>query len=382
MDWNQQLDQLRGEINRIDAGLAALFEQRMAVTRRVATLKMENNLPILDAGREQAVVERAQGLVADENKGDMALFMRSVMAISRSAQRRQLFLGGAALLPDAAPPPPAAATRCAYQGIPGAWGEEAAATMFSSAQLTSCAQFSDVFDLVAAGQADYGVIPIANSKTGAIDESHELLRRHGLFIVGRIDVAIRQCLLGVPGATKEGVQKVRSHPEALKQCRGVLQAQPWAQESCRNTAVAAQSVAQANDPSIAAIASRRAAEIYGLEVLQPDIMDARDNHTTFVAVAKAPQYTAQSDRISITFAVRHTSGALCEVLMPFLAGNINLLHIESRPAPGGASRFFAEIQGNITQPHVASALRQSAACADYLEVLGCYSDMNTKEMHL
>lgn len=372
MEWKEELAALRGRIDEIDAGILPLFEKRMEAASQIADIKCKNNLPVQDEGREQAVVEKARGMVNEALEGEATLLVRTMMALSREYQHRLLFAGPAPALPAPAKRRTEGVC-CAYQGVPGAWGEQAAMVLFPEAALQSLGDFEDVFVAVKQGEADYGVVPIENSKTGAIGEVYDLLRKYGCYIVGSTVVPIKQCLLAPQGASVRGMRQVLSHPEGLKQCGRYLREHAWEQVACRNTAAAAQTVAEAGDKSQAAIASRRAAELYGLEILQADIMDAADNQTRFVVIAAQPEYDREDGLISATFSTRHRSGALCETLLPFVAGGLNLNRIESRPGTGGSYRFFVEIEGNIYDERVVAALSQAAGASEYFEVLGCYS---------
>lgn len=371
MSWKEQLDELRREIDGIDSEIAPLFQKRMEAAKKIAGLKCEHNLAVQDNTRENQVVAAALARVDEQLKGETALLMRTILSLSREYQRRLLFSGTAPVLPPAVAPVTGRVV-CAYQGVPGAWSEQAAASLYPGAEYRPVNRFEDVFTAVKNGEVNYGIVPIENSKTGAIGETYDLLRKYGCYIVGRTWVSIRQNLVGLPGTALNDIREVLSHPEGLKQCSRFLHQRPWEQTACRNTAVAARQVAQGADPKKAAIASRRAAELYGLEVLAPDIMDAADNRTSFVVIAKHPQYDESSDLISVTFSTQHRSGALCEALMPFMADGLNLMRIESRPAAADKYRFFAEIQGNIQNEKVLDALAQAAAASEYFEVLGCY----------
>ena len=366
------LKDLRKEIDEIDSQLVPLFARRMEAARKVAHAKMENNLAVRDEAREDQVVRNALALVPPEVGGEMQLLMRTLLALSREYQDRLMFGGQAAPLLPAPAAPVTDNVVCAYQGVPGAWSEQAAAFLFPAAKREMQDQFEDVFLAVKEGRAHYGVVPIENSKTGAIGETYDLLRKYGCFIVGRTWITVRQCLLGQPGATLADVREVYSHPEGFRQCRGFLKDRGWELTACRNTAVAAQRAADAADPKKAAIGSRLAGQLYGLDVLAADIMDAADNRTSFVVIALQPQYDATSDLVSVTFSTQHHSGALCEALLPFMAEDLNLNRIESRPAMAGQYRFFAEVEGNIDDERVQAALRQAAAASEYFEVLGCY----------
>ena len=378
MDWREELAGLRGVIDEVDAELMPLFQKRMAAARRIAEVKGKQNLAVQDNSRESQVIDNATKRVEDDLKGEAAMLMRTIMCLSREYQHRLLFSGASPMLPPPAVPASGEIV-CAYQGVPGSWSEKATKQLYPMAETVAVEYFADIFTAVKNGKADYGIVPIENSKTGAIGETYDLLRRHGCYIVGRTWLSIRQNLVGLKEAEVSDVREVFSHPEGLKQCSSYLSSKQWEQTACRNTAVAAKLVADTGDVKKAAIASRHAAELYGLKVLAPDIMDAADNRTSFVVIARQPEYNEDSDLISLTFSTQHRSGALCEVLMSFMADNLNLMRIESRPIAADRYRFFAEIQGNIQDERVLSALRQAAAGSEYFEVLGCYSCVQGEE---
>jgi chorismate mutase/prephenate dehydratase len=180
--------------------------------------------------------------------------------------------------------------------------------------------------------------------------------------------------LAPSGVALADIREVFSHPEGFRQCSRFLHGRAWDLTACRNTAVAAETAARDKSGRVAAIGSRRAAELNGLAVLVPDIMDSLGNRTSFVVIAKEPEYDLKSDLISVTFSTEHRAGALCETLMPFMAQGINLMRIESRPATPDKYRFFAELSGNIMDPDVISTLRQASAACEYFEVIGCYAN--------
>ncbi|MDR1028441.1 MAG: chorismate mutase [Clostridiales Family XIII bacterium] len=366
-----ELKQFRDKIDLVDEELVELFERRMQLAREVGDLKRENNLSIYDGSREQEVTERAAALVLDDLKGEVSLFVRSLMALAREYQRRLQFAGDEPFLP----PPRAPKTddvRCVHQGAPGAWSEQAARKLFPDAALSAVPFFEDVFDAVKTRDADYGVVAIENSQSGAIGETYDLLRTYGCYVVGRTWIDINHCLIAREGTTLDAVREVYSHPEGFKQCHRFLQGKAWDLIACSNTAVAAGKVREADSDRVAAIGSRFAAEINGLEILAPDVMDAADNRTSFVVIGREPEYDERSDLISVTFSLAHRAGSLCEALLPFMAAGVDLTRIESRPASAGSYRFFAELAGNILDPMICDTLRHAAGVTEYLEVLGCY----------
>jgi chorismate mutase/prephenate dehydratase len=383
------LTTLRQEIDAIDDELVSLFARRMGIVRQVGDYKRERNLAVLDAKREAEITEKATARVEGDIKGEAGMMMRSVIALSRAYQMRSLIAGNDPLLP---PPeePLATGIRAVYSGVSGAWGEAATEKLFPKGigspppappsgrgEQTihiGVEHFQDVFTLVRKGEADYGVVPIQNSRTGAIGETYDLLRKFGCYITAHTQLDIKQCLLGQKGAGMRDIREVYSHPEGFSQCGRFLADKSWDLIPTSNTAVAAKKAAESGSAKIAAIGSRYAAATYGLEVLVPDIMDSANNRTTFACIRGRPEYDAGCRFIALTFSAAHRSGSLCEALLPFYAAGINLTRIESRPSSSPESyRFFIEIAGNILDPVVIQTLRQLEAATAYMEVCGCYN---------
>jgi chorismate mutase/prephenate dehydratase len=363
---------IRSSIDEIDEKLIDGFSARMNLAEEVAEYKRAGNLAITDEAREQEILDKAVSQVSGDLSGEVNIFMRTLMALSREHQRDMLLSGDE----DFLPPPTERKTadvKCVYQGVPGAWSWQAAQKLFPDAALTAVDYFEDVFTSVKNGASDYGVVPIENSRTGAIGETYDLLRKYGCYIVGRTWIDIRHCLMAKPDTEFADIHEVYSHSEGFGQCRNYLMGRNWDLMNCGNTAVAAKKVRSQTGNRSAAIGSRKAAEIHGLTILQADIMDRADNRTSFVIIGRAPEYNNESDRISVTFSLSHRSGSLCEALMPYMAAGVNLARIESRPASAGSFRFFAEIEGNILDPVITDTLRHAAAVTEYFEVIGCYS---------
>ncbi|MDR2530512.1 MAG: bifunctional chorismate mutase/prephenate dehydratase, partial [Oscillospiraceae bacterium] len=268
----------------------------------------------------------------------------------------------------------------AYQGIAGAWGEQAAHVVFPDRELMSCEFFSDTFDAVVEGRAAYGVVPLENSRSGAIGDTYDLLRRSPVFIVGQVWLNIAHCLVATPGTQIGDVREVVSHEQGLSQCSRFLRNKNWELTAVSNTAVAARMVAEDGGRRYAAVASRRAAELHGLEVIAPDICDDKGNKTRFIVIAKQPEYDNRSDTVSVTFSTPHYSGALVNVLQAFMLSGINLKRIESRPgAVPDHFRFFVDMEdANILDQVVRDALNLAAMQCEYFEILGCYASTESE----
>ncbi|MDR0596353.1 MAG: chorismate mutase [Clostridiales Family XIII bacterium] len=369
---DKEITELRERIDKVDEALVDLFNKRMQITKKVGDYKREHNLAIHDPGREQSVVDSAVSRTPNELKSEVTLLMRSLMALAREYQRGLLLGADENFLPPPAEPK-RDGVRAVYQGVPGAWSAQAAQKLFPGASPSAVEYFEDVFTAVKNGSADYGIVAIENSQSGAIGETYDLLRKYGCYVVGRTWIDIRHCLLAKPGTKPTDIREVYSHPEGFRQCHRFLMEKPWDKIAMSNTAVAARSVSESDSDRTAAIGSRLAAELNGLDVIAEDIMDSANNRTSFVVIAAQPEYTAESNLISTTFALAHRPGSLCEALLPFVSNGLNLTRIESRPQGDERYRFFAELTGNILDPEVRDTLRHVAGVTEYMEVLGCYN---------
>ena len=280
-----QLDELRGQIDDIDAQLTALFLRRMEVTEQVGRWKQANGIPVLDTARELEVLAKMAALTDDPaRKDDVTALYEAIMGISRRQQRKLLTEAGnedyvriqSALR---AVRDPLTDPRVLYQGEPGAYSDEAAGHFFGEAVHRShVATWEEVFLALKEGRADYGVLPIENSSTGSISQVYDLLARYGAHIVGEQTVKVEHCLMAPKGAVLEGITAVYSHEQGLAQCEEYLKQHPgWERCAVLNTAAAAKYVSQTGDVTKAAIGSRRAAALYGLEVLAEGINLNDDN---------------------------------------------------------------------------------------------------------
>ncbi|HZK01733.1 MAG TPA: prephenate dehydratase domain-containing protein [Anaerovoracaceae bacterium] len=372
MDNKETIQKVRKKLDVLDDKLIGLLLERMELINEVAGAKRAENIPTEDESRESDIMDRVLSGSSDEYRGEVAAFMRTILGLSKFRQRKLAFDG----IDDLLLPPPKKPQKnnltIAYQGLPGAWGEQAAVNLFSNAAYHNKQTFEDVFIAVKDGEADYGIVPIENSRTGAIGETYDLLRKYGCYITGQTTVNVSHCLMALPGTEIANIREVFSHPEGFNQCTDYLKKFAWDLSGCRNTAVAADMVADKGENRFAAIGSKRAAKLHGLVILQESIADDKNNNTRFIAIGSAPEYDSRCDMVSITFRTSHRSGALCEVLFNLMSAGINLSRIESRPMMGDKYCFFADLEGNIEDENVQRGLRHAGASCGYLEVLGCY----------
>jgi prephenate dehydratase len=265
--------------------------------------------------------------------------------------------------------------RVAFQGERGAFSEDAVARFFGEVETVPCPDFDSVFRAVDEGRADRAMVPVENSLEGSVTAVNDLLLEHDLVIVGEAVVEVVHCLIGHPGASLEDVRRVYSHPQALGQCRAFLARHPgWEKVPSFDTAGSVRMVRDAGRRDEAAIASRRAAEVYGMTVLLEGIQDSADNRTRFFALQKAPRMLEEGDKTSLVFATRNVPGALHEAMGSFAARGINMTKVESRPRRGRAWEyvFFVDIDGHVGDPQVAAALADLVRKAAFVKVLGSY----------
>ncbi len=264
----------------------------------------------------------------------------------------------------------------AFQGAPGAYSHQAVREAFPQALPLPCFTFEDAIEAVQAGAADCAVIPIENSLHGRVADIHFLLPESGLTITGEHFVRVRHCLLGVPGAAREAVTTAVSHPQALGQCRKRLREWAIVPEAYADTAAAAALVAEDRDPARAAVASRLAAELYGLDVLAEGIEDEAHNTTRFVVLARGGVAPPPGTPVmtSLLFEVRSVPAALFKALGGFATNGVNLTKLESYLKGGAfaAAEFYADIEGDPADAAVARALDELRYHSEWVRVLGTY----------
>ncbi len=271
----------------------------------------------------------------------------------------------------------------AYQGTRGANSEDAAMTLLTpQAKLLPRDTLEDVFNAVTRGDAKYGVVPIENTLAGSIHPCYDLLFEHDLKIVGETVRHIHFALIAPPGVALSEVRRVLSHPVALAQCQQFFRKHPQVQPvPVYDTAGAVENVMRQGLKDAAALASRRAAEVYGGVILADEIQDHAENYTRFLlitpaaAVSASPSTAAPSDyKTTIVFSVGNAPGALYHSLRPFAERRIDLAKIESRPLRGSPFEylFYLDLVGRADSQPVSGALSELTAQAKSVRVLGTY----------
>ena len=264
--------------------------------------------------------------------------------------------------------------KVAFQGEPGAYSEQAVFNYFGSVETQSCVSFDVVFDSVVSDACEFGLIPIENSLAGSIHQNYDLLLRHDLHIVGEYPLRVQHCLIALPGVKKENIKKAISHPQALGQCAAYLRNLGIKTESVYDTAGSVKMLKESGARDTAAIASRRAAEIYGMQILEEGIEDNSENYTRFLVISKQAIPPEGEAKTSIVFTLKNQPGALFKALSVFALRDIDLTKIESRPLQGKPWEylFYIDFIGAAHEETARKAMDHLSEYALMLRVLGSY----------
>lgn len=264
----------------------------------------------------------------------------------------------------------------AYQGEPGAYGEQAALQAFPDAEAVPLHSLDDVFKALSAGRVARAIAAIENSQAGSINRTYDLLRRHDVFVTGEVEVAVDHCLLARPGERLDTLKRVHSHPAALDQCAEFLQGLGVEAVAHVDTAGSARMIAQERREHEGAIASRRSAELYGLVILAENVQTIKDNRTRFVVVAREPAPRGPAPyKTMLVLATDHRPGALYEVIGAFAKRGVNLLKLESRPSRARPWEyvFYLDVEGHRDDAALRDAIVDVGGATSMLKVLGSYT---------
>ncbi len=354
-----KLNKAREIISQTDKEIAALFEKRMAAVKEVAEYKKERGLPIYDGAREDALIKaNLDNIENEEIKEFYVPFMKNTMDVSKRYQHR--ILEGANI---------------AYSGVEGAFAYIAAGRIFPDGNRISYPDFKAAYEAVEKGECDCAVLPIENSRAGEVGQVIDLMFSGSLYVNGLYSLDIRHNLLGLKGATEKDIVKVISHQQALDQCAAYIRNQGYKAEACENTARAAKLVADTEDISLGAIASRDTAELYGLSVIRENINEASDNTTRFVVLSRT-LCTEKRDHSIIVFTVPDKAGALAHAINVIGHHGYSMRSIKSRAMKDliWTYYFYVEIEGDLQSRRGRYMLDELSDCCDRLKMIGTYKD--------
>lgn len=356
---SNKLEDARRVINEVDAEMASLFVKRMRAAEAVYEYKREHGLPILDEKREREVIDRNSSLVEDGVlRGYYVDYQKHLMSLSRAYQARlQSGLG------------------VAYSGVEGAFAHVAAGRVFPTGRLLPYGDFKEAYDAVVRGESDVAILPIENSYAGEVGQTVDLIFSGDLFINGIYELSVKQNLLGIPGATVEGIRRVVSHPQALSQCRGYLERLGVVTEEATNTALAAKQVSEGNDPTVAAIASAETASLYGLEILAANVSESGENTTRFAVLSRTRADEPSLSGTVLMFSVKHEAGSLAQAIAVIGRYGYSMTALRSRPMRKHSWQyyFYVEIDGRVDGENGAAMLRELGMLCDRLKVAGSFA---------
>jgi chorismate mutase / prephenate dehydratase len=263
-----------------------------------------------------------------------------------------------------------------FQGIEGSFSHQALTEYFGeAADAVNFQSFRDVFNALGNNEIKYGILPLENSSTGGISEVYDLLGEYGFYIVGEECIKVDQNLLGIRGAEISEIEEIYSHIQGFMQSKEYFDKHPeWKLIPYHNTARSAQYISNENSKMKACVASRKAAEIYGLNILKENINDSSNNYTRFIIIGRDMELSEKCDKITIVATLPHKVGSLYRVLKHFADNDSNLLKIESRPIPGKPWEysFYIDFQGNMLYQKTQSIFNEIKADGVNYKFLGNY----------
>lgn len=357
MSVEDQLKPLRESIDALDSELLALLNKRAGFAAEVGRIKHAAGAPVFRPDREQQVIDRlgeksaaAQGLLKPNH---VAFIWREVMSVCRSIEQLE---------------------RVAFLGPLGTFSEQAAGVFFGqSIDKQPLLSIDEIFRSVAAGAADYGVVPIENSSEGAIARTLDLLLTTPLQLCGEVALKVRHNVLRAQ-AGLDGIEAVLAHPQALAQCHGWLtQHLPNAERRAVSSNAEGARLAS-TDGCLAALAGSQAAAQYGLHTAAANVQDDAHNRTRFGIIGQLQTQSTGSDRTSLILSVPNQAGAVYDMLKPLAEHGVSMSRFESRPARSGdwAYYFYVDVEGHKSDPNVARALQVLQATCAFFKCVGSY----------
>ena len=348
------IDDLRKKIDEVDADIVKLIGERVRIVKDIGKGKKAQNKLIEDRERESRVLENIGNIARRENikQKDIESIYSRIITACKSIQGLEV----------------------AFQGEAGAYSEEATFRFFGPSVITRPREsLEEVFALVE-GEVPFGVVPVENSLEGVISRVYDLLLDSSLMVCGELELRVIHCLIASPEAGLDTIKRVYSHPQALGQCRSFLKHLNCELIPTYDTAGSVKMIKESGRPDSAAIASARAAEIYGMKVISREIEDTPNNFTRFFILSKEDSRPSGNDKTSIVFSAKDRAGALYESLREFASRGINLTKLESRPTrqKPWQYNFYLDFDGHRKDKPAREALESLENNSIFLKVLGSY----------
>jgi len=379
-----ELEELRQRIDEADSGIIALFRERMALSKDVAQVKTENGLPILNKAREREVLLRMSREAGEELEPYARMLFSILFEMSRSYQTRLTVKPGkfseylkAAQMPIDAMFPVSGVVAC--QGVEGAYSQLACDKLFAAPDIMYFSNWEAVFQAVQSGLCEFGVLPIENSSSGSVNGVYDLLNKYEFSIIRSVRLHVDHFLMARPGVKLSDIREICSHEYALDQCSNLFDQFPGVKiTTVKNTAVAAQMVAESGRTDLAAISSHDCAALYNLSILKESVQNNANNYTRFICIARKPAVYPGSNKISLILSVSHTPGSLYGLISKFSVLGLNLTKLESRPISGSAFEFlfYLDFEASVWTPAVMELLEELSGTNPHFAFLGGYSEIS------
>ena len=350
-----KLENLRRKIDETDTNIVKLIAERIRIAQEIGEEKKKLGKQIDDKEREKGVLANIKSLAQDENISQEVIerIYREIVTACKRTQGKEV----------------------AFQGEIGAYSEEATFQFFGSSIITKPYEsLDDVFKVVEQDEVQFGIVPVENSLEGSISRSYDLLLDSSLKVRGEIELRVSHCLIANPGARLDLIKRVYSHPQALAQCKTFLKHLGCELIPTYDTAGSVKMIKEKGITDGGAIASARAAEIYGMKIIASEIEDTPNNFTRFFILSKEDSPPSGNDKTSIVFSVKHKPGALYESLKGFAVRNINLTKLESRPTrqKPWEYNFYLDFEGHREDRAPREVLDNLERASLFLKVLGSY----------
>lgn len=361
MSQKKSINNLRDSIKQVDEQISNLFNERQLLSKDIAKLKIENNLPITDIKKEREIL--------DGKSPDLKTLYSLIMMLSKKEQSK-VFKDNF-VFPEKIK---VSSNKIGFAGLPGSFTQIATKKIFPKKSLIGFNTFEELVVAINNNKIKYGVLPIENNFGGPVKLTYDLLNQYPIYIVLKQWVKIKQVLAYKKDTKLKEIKYLHSNEEAFKQCSNFINKEKVKKILCENTSIAMKEISISNKKDLGAIGSEESATTYGLKIDKRNIMNSDANKTAFVVLSKNMATKNDACLTSLTFILNDKVGALSSVLLIFSVLNINLKKLESQYIKDGTYRFYVELEGNLKSKKVLDALSLLKIETAYCEVLGSYNE--------
>ncbi|MCQ2466605.1 MAG: chorismate mutase [Clostridia bacterium] len=379
------LDELRQQIDAADAQLIDAFQKRMEVAEKIGEYKMNIGKPVLDSSREREKMAKIYDMADDRTKPYITAVYSVLFEVSRGLQSKFVpslgedFKEIDEVIKEMANKPFPTRATVACQGVEGAYSQEACEKAFQLPTISFVNSFSDVFKAIDNGTCEYGVLPIENSNAGTVALVYDLMIKHHFNIVRTVRVKVDHCCMMLPGAKMSDIKEVISHEQAISQSREFIESlgPDVKVTTCKNTAVAAQMVAESGRTDLCCLSNSKCSDLYGLNIVKHSVQDQGNNYTRFMVISKKLEIYPGASRTSLMMVLNHEPGALYKVLAYLYTNGVNLTKIESRPLAGRDFEFmfYFDLDCSIYNEGFSRMIAKLQTMGKEFRYLGSYSEI-------